>query len=202
MDYLPPVACVELSADRFYICLIDVNGAADLPRQLGGWTVERDDRELLQRLLSGRLVVKTTDDPMPEVDQAEIAGYFTVDDTVSKVEAEIAELKNRFNAVLESPERQGLGALTEPRWPDLELLTTRTPNPRASREGQGRAAFALGVTVKDLATGWGKLESIRLNAAYPLPRDPGSPKSHPRQFRYYLNDDSSLDARPLPVGGR
>ena len=78
MDYLPPVACVELSADRFYICLIDVNGAADLPRQLGGWTVERDDRELLQRLLSGRLVVKTTDDPMPEVDQAEVAGYFTV----------------------------------------------------------------------------------------------------------------------------
>ena len=39
MDYLPPVACVELSADRFYICLIDVNGAADLPRQLGGWNV-------------------------------------------------------------------------------------------------------------------------------------------------------------------
>ncbi|MEV8194802.1 hypothetical protein AB0P13_22195 [Rhodococcus pyridinivorans] len=196
------MACVELSADRFYICLIDVNGAADLPRQLGGWTVERDDRELLQRLLSGRLVVKTTDDPMPEVDQAEVAGYFTVDDTVSKVEAEIAELKNRFNAVLESPERQGLGALTEPRWPDLELLTTRTPNPQSSREGQGRAAFTLGVTVKDLATGWGKLESIRLTAAYPLPRDPGSPKSHPRQFRYYLNDDSSPDARPLPVGDR
>lgn len=154
MDYLPPVACVELSADRFYICLIDVNGAADLPRQLGGWTVERDDRELLQRLLSGRLVVKTTDDPMPEVDQAEVAGYFTVDDTVSKVEAEIAELKNRFTAVLESPERQGLGALTEPRWPDLASLTTRTPNPQSSREGQGRAAFTLGVTVKDLATGW------------------------------------------------
>lgn len=202
MDYLPPVACVELSADRFYICLIDVNGAADLPRQLGGWTVERDDRELLQRLLSGRLVVKTTDDPMPEVDQAEIAGYFTVDDTLGKVEAEIAELKSRFNAVLESPERQGLGALTEPRWPDLELLTTRTPNSQASREGQGRAAFALGVNVRDLANGWGKLESIRLTAAYPLPRDPGLPKSHPRQFRYYLNDDSSPDARPLPVGDR
>ena len=202
MDYLPPVACVELSADRFYICLIDVNGAADLPRQLGGWTVERDDRELLQRLLSGRLVVKTTDDPMPEVDQSEIAGYFTVDDTLGKVEAEITELKNRFNEVLESPERRGLGALTEPRWPDLASLTTRTPNPQASREGQGRAAFALGVTVKDLATGWGKLESIRLTAAYPLSREPGLPQSHPRQFRYYLNDDSSPDARPLPVGDR
>lgn len=202
MDYLPPVACVELSADCFYICLIDVNGAADLPRQLGGWTVERNDRELLQRLLAGRLVVKTTDDPMPEIDGAEIAGYFTVDDTLGKVEAEITELKNRFNAVLESPERQGLGALTEPRWPDLELLTTRTPNPQSSREGQGRAAFALGVTVKDLANGWGKLESIRLTAAYPLPRDPGSPKNHPRQFRYYLNDDSSPVARPLPVGDR
>ena len=202
MKYLPPVACVELSADRFYICLIDVNGAADLPRQLGGWTVERNDRELLQRLLSGRLVVKTTDAPMPEVDQAEITGYFTVDDTLSKVEAEITQLKNRFTAVLESPERQGLGALTEPRWPDLASLTTRTPNPQASREGQGRAAFALGVTVKDLATGWGKLESIRLTAAYPLPRDPGLPKSHPRQFRYYLNEDSSPTARPLPVGGR
>ena len=34
MDYLPPVACVELTADRFYVCLIDVNGGADLPRQL------------------------------------------------------------------------------------------------------------------------------------------------------------------------
>jgi len=199
MVYLPPVACVELSAERFYICLIDVNGAADLPRQLGGWTVERDDRELLQRLLSGRLVVKTTDDPMPEIDRSEVAGYFTVDDTVSKVEAEIALLKNRFTAVLESPERQGLGALTEPRWPDLASLTTRTPNPQASREGQGRAAFTLGVTVKDLATRWGKLESIRLTAAYPLPRDPGLPKNHPRQFRYYLNDDSSPVARPLPV---
>lgn len=201
MDYLPPVACVELSADRFYICLIDVNGAADLPRQLGGWTVERNDRELLRTLLSGRLVVKTTDDPMPEVDQSEIAGYFTVDDTIGKVEAEITELKNRFNAVLESPERHGLGALTEPRWPDLASLTTRTPNPQASR-GQGRAAFALGVTVKNLANGWGKLESIRLTAAYPLPLDPGLPKSHPRQFRYYLNDDPSPDARPLPVGDR
>lgn len=202
MDYLPPVACVELSADRFYICLIDVNGAADLPRQLGGWTVERDDRELLQTLLSGRLVVKTTDDPMPEIDRSEIAGYFTVGDALGRVEAEIAELKNRFYAILESPERQGLGALTEPRWPDLELLTTRTPNPQASREGQGRAAFTLGVTVKDLANGWGKLESIRLTAAYPLPRDPGLPKNHPRQFRYYLNDDLSPDARPLPVSDR
>ena len=202
MDYLPPVACVELTADRFYVCLIDVNGAADLPRQLGGWTVERNDRELLRALLGGRLVVKTTDDPMPEVDQAEIAGYFTVEDAIGRVEAEIAELKNRFTAVLESPERQGLGALTEPRWPDLASLTTRTPNPQASREGQGRAAFALGVTVKDLATGWGKLESIRLTAAYPLPRDPGLPKSHPRQFKYYLNDDSSSNARPLPVGDR
>lgn len=200
MTYLPPVACVELSADRYYICLIDVNGAADLPRQLGGWTVERNDLELLQTLLSTRFVIKTTDEQMPELDQAEIAGYFTVNDTLDKVEDEITDLKNRFNAVLESPERQGLGALTEPQWPDLDLLTSRTPNPQASREGHGRAAFTLGVTVKDLANGWERLESIRLTAAYPLPRDPSSPKNHPRQFRHYLNDDSTADARPLPVG--
>lgn len=202
MDYLPPVACVELSENRFYICLVDVNGAADSPRQLGGWTVERDNHELLRTLLSGRLVVKTTDEQTAEVDQAEITGYFTLDETLGRVEGEIAKLKNRFNAVVESPERQGLGALTEPQWPDLGLLTSRTPSPQASRESHGRAAFVFGATVKDLANGWERLESIRLTAAYPLPRDPGSPNNRFRQFRYYLNDDSIPDARPLPVGDR
>lgn len=202
MDYLPPVACVELSGGRYFICLIDINGAADLPRQLGGWTADRNDHQLLSTLLTGRLVIKANGQAMEEVDQAGIAGYFTFETSFSRLEAQLEILQSRFEAALGAPERRGLAALTEPRWPRLDRDAFLSPNPQSSIEGSGRAAFSVGVAVKNLADTWGRLESIRLTASYPLPKSSDSPAGSPRQFRHYLNDDSPLTARPLPVGDR
>lgn len=202
MNYLPPVACVELAAGRYFICLIDINGAADLPRQLGGWTADRDDTELLSTLLRGRLIIKATDDAMHEVDRAGVSGYFTFEKSFSMLEAQLEELKTRFEVALRAPERRGMAALTEPRWPTLDRDALLSSDPRALVEGSGRAGFSMGVALKNLADTWGRLESIRLTAAYPLPKSTDSPTGGSRQFKYYLNDEASRTARPLPVGDR
>lgn len=164
MDYLPPVACVELSGGRYFICLIDINGAADLPRQLGGWTADRNDHQLLSTLLTGRLVIKANGQAMEEVDQAGIAGYFTFETSFSRLEAQLEILQSRFEAALGAPERRGLAALTEPRWPRLDRDAFLSPNPQSSIEGSGRAAFSVGSQSRTWRThggGWNLFGSQR-----------------------------------------
>lgn len=199
MSYSRPVASVELSDDQYFVCLIDVNGATDMPRQLGGWTVSRTHLGKLTTLLAGCLVAKANDADMEELEQIGIAGFFSPDDARLRAQSEVESLKTLFESVSSSPERSGMGALTEPRWPALDRFDSLPITSGPSGDEVGRKAFVLGADIKNLAEQWGRLETIRLTAAYPLPKGPDVPKGSQRKFRYYLSGHAGPDARPLPV---